>query len=244
MTAPGSAYRLRVEKELITPLAVMILNGKTAVSADRLAAEYRACRMGQIKAYASLKDIPALTKALDKELERLTLQLDIPEKFKHIPPDRIRQFAWPVFEKVTDDPDSPLGKAMSSPDDEGADKRHVLKKQAGKNYPTSFGVYDHEKRKGISMHVTDIPQDEKYHWYKIGKFNFGKQSLLWSWFWQRQANLRSVWTNVDGVEKFNEWVVWISVKITGPAYVKNSKKPNAVMLDRIVLVREPVQKRR
>ena len=237
MTAPGSPYRLRVEKEMIAPLAVMLLNGKTQVPKKQLADEYLRCREGQINAYASSRDVGELKKQLQKELQRLTLVLDIPEKFRDIPSERIRQFAWPVFSHVVDDPDSPLGKAMSSPEQTNAKNSHVLKRQAGKLYPTSFGLYDTEGRKGISVSITDIPQDEKYHWYKIGKYHFGKQTFLWAWFWHRRADLRSVWSNADGVENFNDYEVWISAKITGPAYVSKSEKKNAVMLDRIILIK-------
>ncbi|MBE6370914.1 MAG: DUF4838 domain-containing protein [Lentisphaerae bacterium] len=241
LTEPGTPYRLRVEKEMITPLAVMIANGKTGFAVKQLAEEYRQCRLGQIEAYAADKAKAGLKKKLDKDLERMTLVLDIPEKFKDIPADRIRQFAWPSFSGVVSEPESPLGKAMSSPEKETAGRKHLLKPQAGGLLPVSFGVYDNETKKGIAMTITPIPQDEKYHWYKVGRFEFGKQSFLWAWFWHRNANLRSVWTNADGLTGFNTWNVWISVRITGPAYVKGSQKKNAVLLDRVVLT--PVSKK-
>ena len=233
----GSPYHLRVEKEMITPLAVMIANGKTGFPMKELADEYKLCRLGQIEAYAATDSVAALKKKLDDDIQRMTLVLDVPEKFKAFPADKIQQFAWPYFNSVTPDSDSSVGKAMCSPDKEGANSRHILKKQAGGLLPTSFGVYDNETKKGIALHISDIPQDEQYHWYNVGKFDFGRQSFLWAWFWVRNVNLRSVWTNADGVKGFNEWEVWISVKITGPAYVKDSQKDNAVWLDRVVLVK-------
>ena len=235
LTLPGTPYRLRVEKEMITPLAVMIANGKTGVAMKQLAEEYRQCRLGQIEAYAADKAKTGLKKKLDKDLEQMTLVLDVPEKFKDIPAGRIRQFAWPSFDGVVSDPESPLGKAMSSPEKDAPGRKHLLKPQAGGLFPVSFGVYDSETKKGIAMTISPVPQDEKYHWHKVGRFEFGKQSFLWAWFWHRNANLRSVWTNADGLAGFNTWDVWISVKITGPAYVKDSQKKNAVMLDRVVL---------
>ena len=32
--------------------------------------------------------------------------------------------------------------------------------------------------------------------------------------------------------------VWISLKITGPAYVKNSTKPNGIYVERVIIVEE------
>lgn len=241
LTGPGTPYRLRVEKEMITPLAAMIASGKTGISVKQLSDEYRQCRLGQIEAYAADKEKAGLKKKLDKDLERMTLVLDIPEKFKDIPAGRIRQFAWPFFSGVVSDPESPLGKAMSSPGKEVPGRRHLLKPQAGGLLPVSFGVYDNETKKGICMTISPIPQDEKYHWHNVGRFEFGKQSFLWAWFWHRNANLRSVWTNADGLDGINIWDVWISVRITGPAYVKGSQKKNAVLLDRVVLT--PVSKK-
>jgi hypothetical protein len=31
--------------------------------------------------------------------------------------------------------------------------------------------------------------------------------------------------------------VWISVKLTGPAYVKGSTKPNGIFIDRVIIAR-------
>ncbi|MBQ7178941.1 MAG: DUF4838 domain-containing protein, partial [Victivallales bacterium] len=237
LTEEGSPYRLRVEKEMVTPLAVMLANGKTGYSMAQLAEEYRHYREGQIEAYAAPDAKAALRKRLDNDLRKMTLVLDIPEKFKDIPANEIRQFAWPNFNAISIDEDSPLGKALCSPDIETQNK-HIMKRQAGGLYPTSFGVYDTETKKGIALHITDIPSDEKYHWHRIGKFDFGKQSFLWAWFWVRQVNLRSVWTNADGLPGYNTWTVWASIKITGPAYVQGSTQKNAICLDRVVLVKE------
>lgn len=241
LTVPGSPYRLRVEKEMVTPLAVMMLNGKTGIPMKQLADEYRSCRGGQIDAYGLPAAKAAMKKVMENDLKRMTLVLDVPEKFKGIPADKILQFAWPNFSDVVDDPESPLGKALRSPDKEGARTRHIMKKQAASLLPTSFGVYDNETRKGCLLHISQIPADEKYHWYKIGKFEFGRQSFLWAWFWNRTVNLRSVWTNADGLDGFNTWTIWASVKITGPAYVKGSKKKNAVWLDRVVLTKTDIK---
>ena len=35
----------------------------------------------------------------------------------------------------------------------------------------------------------------------------------------------------------NKWEVWVSVKYTGPAYVKDSTSPNQIFWDQVVLVR-------
>ena len=174
----------------------------------------------------------------------MTIILDIPAKFADVPAHKIKQFAWPVFfdaygyKCLVDDPDSVTKKVLSSSGKEKEGYRHILKPQAGGLYPTSIGLYDPTTRKNIQIHIKDIPTDEKYHWYRIGEYNFGKQTFLWAWFWLKRANLRSVWVSDDGLEDINKWEVWVSVKITGPAYVKGSTKQNDVLLERIVLVKK------
>ncbi len=239
LTAPDTPFRLRVEKEMITPLAVMLLHRESGFDKEMLAKEYEACRLRQINAHAAPDQMDALKKNLAADVQKYTFNPDIPEKFKDIPPDRIRQFAYPVFTTVEDEPGSPLGKALVSPDKEvPGSSEHIMKPQAGSLYPTSFGVYDSDSKKGVALHITDIPTDEQYHWYEIGEFDFGKNTFLWAWFWLRNANLRSVWTNADGIDGYNQWNVWISVRITGPAYVKGSQQKNAVRLDRIALIKK------
>lgn len=241
---PGSPYRIRVEKEMIPVVAVMIANKTPGVPLQQLTEDYKQCRLALINAYAHPSRKKALLRQLEDDLVKMTVILDTPPRFAEIPPHKIKQFAWPVFfdaygyKCLADDPDSTTRKVLSSSDQEKEGRQHILKPQSGGLYPTSFGLFDPATRKNLQIHITKIPADEKYHWYRIGEYNFGKQTFLWAWFWLKRANLRSVWVSDDGLDGVNRWEVWISVKITGPAYVKGSSKKNAVLLERIVLVKK------
>lgn len=231
--------RLRVERELLTVIATILHNPQLGTGLDRkaLVKEYARIRNSLIDAYCAKEFHKKLKKDVAKAVEKLTLEIPTPPQFKHLPADKIKKFAYPAFSAVVDDPDSIIGKAMPS-GKEALNRKHIMKAQAGGIYPTWFGCYDHDSKKGSQLRINKIPQDEKYHWYKMGKFDFGRRTILWGWFWYRSANLSSVYTNADGLPGFNTWTVWVSVKITGPAYVKGSKKPNNVLLDQIILVKE------
>ena len=59
------------------------------------------------------------------------------------------------------------------------------------------------------------------------------------------ANLFGVYVPADGLkDNPNLYDVWVSVKVTGPAYVKGSKKENIISLDKIVLCRPDLSKNR
>jgi hypothetical protein len=82
-----------------------------------------------------------------------------------------------------------------------------------------------------------IPQDEKYHWYRVGQFELGENSILWGFYWTLQANLSAYYRIADGIRNANFVTGWVHLKITGPAYVKDSKKENGIFVDQIILVR-------
>ena len=50
-------------------------------------------------------------------------------------------------------------------------------------------------------------------------------------------NLNSAYAAADGISGYNIWETWISVKYTGPAYVKGSTQKNGVFLERVILVK-------
>ncbi|MFA6569117.1 MAG: DUF4838 domain-containing protein, partial [Victivallales bacterium] len=240
----GSDYRKRVDKELITPLAVILRKPELKIAADYnlLRQLYYHLRMDRIKNYYPLQKQNEMQMELDKEMTVLSLaDIPTPEKFKNLPEDQIKKFAYVHFshyrgaEIVTDDPDSVIGKAaVTVPGNE-----HTIKSAgAGNLYPNTFGLYDSGTKNAIAFTVKDIPKDEKYHWYNIGSYDFYKGAFLWMYFWQIRADLSSVWRPDDGAPGLNKWNVWISAKFTGPAYVDDSKKDNAVYVDYVILTKE------
>lgn len=238
-TSENSLYRVRVDKEMITPICVILQNPqfKTGLDKNKLVEEYKKYRTEQIDTYCSPEKQQEFKKRIENQITKLTLEIPTPSQFADIPVENIKKFAWPHVRSgiVIDDPESVTGKALVSP----PKKEHDMSKPgAGSLYPTWFGLYDGQsKRSSSPLKLNDIPQDEKYHWYKVDSFDFGQDTFLWGFFWLNSVTLSSVYTNADGLPGFNTWEVWVSVKVTGPVYVKESRKENCIYLDQIILIK-------
>ena len=103
--------------------------------------------------------------------------------------------------------------------------------------PFKMGLYTVETK---TFHTTyelpedKIPQDEKYHWYTLGKFEITPRTYIWfHWTWRLQQYVDSVFVK-DGD---NFWNIHVSVKLTGEPYVKGSKSEPRVLVDRIILTK-------
>lgn len=249
-----SVWRQRVDAERIVFIWYVIAKRdsyrkifqQNGVNIDDLIPECRTLVKAYIRRYPCSK-----TEVLDKEFEELfkaaVLNLPRPEKFKDVPPENFRMIAYPHFRgvaklgsKVVVDPDSVMGKALRSanpnPIYHGVDK--VL---PGKNKfrTTEFKWGNHKASGKVSLRLKSVPQDEKYHWYRIpGKLELKPVSYFVGQGWAIQANTSQLFTLTDGNPLDNTWdEVWFSAKFTGPAYVKGSTKPNAIYVDMAVLVR-------
>ncbi|MBO4344755.1 MAG: hypothetical protein J5833_03305, partial [Victivallales bacterium] len=84
--------------------------------------------------------------------------------------------------------------------------------------------------------IDKIPQDEKYHFYKLGKVTLDKGGYFYAHnSWHIQWFTDHLY--VPGGD--NDYIAYISLKAVGPAYVKDSKKKeSAIYSDRVLLVRE------
>ena len=245
LTEPGSDYRKRVEKEMITPLAVMLLNPQFQIPGrDAMLALYRELRNSRIERYYP----PDVQAKLKERLAQDLLDFEIvdiptPPEFAQVPEKDLRKFAYTKFSKVylkgdlhdfrVADPDSPVGKAMTAP----PTREHDMKTPVNNMFPTRFGVHDPTTKKDIAFDIPKIPADEKYHWYKVGTFEVGPGTYVHGFFWLMKADISSVYGLADGVADFNKWEVWVSAKYTGPAYVKGSTKPNQIFWDQVILKR-------
>lgn len=123
--------------------------------------------------------------------------------------------------KVVADPDSVSGFALT------CDKvSHRL--------PYVAGVYDPIVRKIAErkLGADELPQDEKYHLLRLGRCPLICESRVyydWSWGWSNW--LPAFTPNHDDRE------IWISVKLTGPTYVKGSTRKDGIFIERIFIVR-------
>ena len=127
--------------------------------------------------------------------------------------------------EVVKDADSVTGYARTFP-------------KAAHKLPYKAGLYDDQVRKdiGISLEARDIPQDEKYHLVKLGTFDMVCQSRVYfDWTWRY-----SVWVPPFGVQT-DRREVWLSLKLTGPTYVKGSTRPDGIYLERLFFV-EPEER--
>ena len=104
--------------------------------------------------------------------------------------------------------------------------------------PITFGIYDWETKQSRGFRIRPIPQDEKYHWYEIGIYELGPKSFVWGFYWFSQCSLANIYQVADGLKDMNKWTVYISVKLTGPEFVKNSKKETNILWDQVMLVRD------
>ena len=108
--------------------------------------------------------------------------------------------------------------------------------------PLDFGVYDSETQKTIHLSFRNKKNtpatDEKYHWYKIGKYTLGRKSFVWGFYWMTKCDLQNCYRMDDDMGDINTYTIYVSAKFTGPAYVPNSEKKNEIYWDQVMLVRE------
>ena len=157
-------------------------------------------------------------------------ETDVPEELKG---RKIRVFAWPSIRlesggKSEEDKDAFSGRTAKLAHRDSKDYYRI---------PYRMGTYTYRDKKGFvtySIEEKDIPQDEKYHLYHIGRSPVVPKTLVWlHWTWLIQAYIDSVY--VEGGD--NEWDVYVSLKLTGEPYVKGSKTQPGVYVDRIILAK-------
>lgn len=76
-----------------------------------------------------------------------------------------------------------------------------------------------------------IPQDEAWHWHLVGTAPLTGHCGLWS---NVPLYLPIGWGAVPPPS--NEMEVWVSLKLTGPIYVKDSRSPDQVLIDQVIVV--------
>ena len=161
-------------------------------------------------------------------LESLTIDIPPPEKFKNA--NIAFDITWGRLRSCTRQ-----AKIIKIPDAAGG-KAIVLKKFKDTG-DLHYGFYDVSNKKQkytIKLKRKSLPQDEKFHFYKIGRVNLPPKSYVWAhptWYIQNKLN---EFYKPNGN---NNYEIFVSLKVQGPAYVTGSKKENAVMMDRILLVR-------
>lgn len=163
---------------------------------------------------------------------------ELPERFRALPPERVRQFLHPSLMKsgiIVSDPEASGGMALRLRNT-GADAHDA---------DPVFGLYDQKLKEfgpTLTIAKADIPQDGKYHLYRVGCWRILPGTRLWghkSWL-VGCLELEYAYSppGPDGTPNDNIWEVWVSAKFTGPAYIRGSTdQENGYYLDRVILVR-------
>lgn len=202
---------------------------------ESLVERYEKYRLEQIEAWRVGAGVTRAKAALADEMARFRAgSIPLPEQFRKLKPAHLRDFTWPSFRthgqrtRVVADAEAAGGRALQYAGTGPKDHER----------PVNFGVYDGPKKKfgpSRTLKGDEVPQDEKYHWYKVGRFAVTNGTLLWAhWTWLLSVDLDRVY---DATEQDHSRDVWVSLKVTGPAYVKGSKQPNAISMDRVIVVK-------
>lgn len=249
----GNIYRERVERERITVLWSILshrysyekLFASHGIKMNDLIAECRSL------SYAYIHRFPCTNpKPVEKEFEGLfsacVNNLPRPPEFKNVPEENYRMIAWPnmrgtlrLGSTIADDPESLQKKALKSASPDPA-FHGVNKLMPGEHkFRTTFFKLGNHKAPGVSLLLKEVPQDEKYHWFRLpGKIELQPNSSFWGQGGAIQANTSHLYVLTDGSSADNTWdEIWMSAKFTGPAYVNGSKKENAIWVDMVVLIR-------
>ena len=243
LTSPGSIYRKHVEQEMLAPVFVILKNRFKIGKRQKLADFYKSERLRRLNEAKLPKWMR--TQVLDRlagdTFAFVDVKLEVPEDFR----DReVIMLGWPYLswantsssKAFQDDPEAAGGKALVTKAKK--DTMHGMNQTAVKNFtPLDFGLFDSKTKRRLHWHFDEkVPQDEKYHWYNVGQFDLGTHTFLWGFYWHTRCNLANFHRVADGIENANFWSVWVSVKVTGPLYVKGSKKKNEIYWDQVMLV--------
>ena len=252
LTPENSIYRTHIEDEMIAPLHVICRNHWNGGKTEELAELYKKIRTRRIEKTNKGKFQQQRYEKLEADLTSFKkLDLKVPDEFKDkevimLGYPALRQ--GPKYHSATAfeaDPEAAGGKALITPGNGKYVKdREVFHRMDYKPNmsPLDFCVYDSETQRSTRftfLNKKHVPAtDEKYHWYKIGKFKLGKKSSVWGFYWMTQCDLQNCYRPDDGMEDLNTYTIYVSAKFTGPAYVPGSKKKNEVYWDQVMLVRE------
>ncbi len=183
-----------------------------------------------------------MQRANQTRLEYLRNLPDVPEQFagKNIidlcgPMLNLVSGGRPVPKGRTGDPEAATGKAWRI-------TSHVWTQDRPEDHskPPVFGLSDTVQNPKflLSRKLTpdEIPNDEKYHWYKIGRMQATPTMYFFAHHsWVFDQRLLEAYNSALPDQNFYE--VYVSLKLEGPAYVPGSTRENAFSIDRIILVK-------
>lgn len=157
----------------------------------------------------------------------------LPEKYAKSPVTDITPFDFSGLKQI-----APFGATLADDSDALGGKALCLGEKQDHRQNFSMGIQGRTGKKSLAsrrLPKNKIPQDEKYHLYSLGQVTLEPSVIFWGHrSWALQQDLSRFFSKTDPGRNTVEVVV--SLKFTGPAYVKGSTQKDSVRLDRILLV--------
>lgn len=237
-TAPGTAYRARVERECLPVLRSMAyfdaLRGN--LSKAEALEKYREFWTRNLNYVYTAEELPEVLPFMEKALDDLAFDFKTPEKFASIPAGDIRKFCFRDFSGGirVNDPDAVLGTAVKigNPNKDKTERIYASEDEKDCKTKNIIGLSNMTEKKELWFNsALEKPQDEKYHWYCMRNQKFGPKTVFWGWSWWTMCDMSKVY--MDGAS--NLWDVWFSLKKTGPVFVNGSQSENGLFVDCVVL---------
>ena len=222
--------------------AALDLQNKLKLSFDRekVLNRYRANYRKAFYRIGNPDYVKKYEKKMEEHLDYIGRQVPVPAQFAGK-----RVYDFPVFSlanlegmrsRMIDDPEAAGGKAVILT----APKKNGEREKGFHDRDLQGGIYSPMLKKGFLQKTfsrNEMFKDEKYHWYCLGKTKLVSDSLIWlHWSWQMAFKcLSSVYS---AVEPDAMYTIWFSAKLQGQAYAPGSKKDSALIVDRVIVVKE------
>lgn len=244
LVTPDSQEALHVQRERLVVDGALLylwpwldrrLAAETTMPFDHEAVirRYETNWRAQFKAFFS-KKARAVREPKIAALAALFRDPKLPEQFQKLPPRDVADFNWLTFS-----PYSP-GRQEFVADAEAAGGMTAAFAGDGKDAhkkPLTFGVTGGPT---ITLKPEQVPQDGKYHVFKIGRTRVKKGTTVWAHASKRMGvNVDRLVETQPPSPSANDWDVYISLKVKGADYVRGSTDTNGLWMDRVVLVRPP-----
>ena len=241
-TVPAdTAERTRIVRALASvSRELFLIYGREGADAARASAakEYASAAFEYAKgAPISETDRQKLMRKLEDAVAVMDLHFrDLPVELRNVRQEDLRCVDYHscldyLDARIREDPDSETGHGLVWK--LGKSNDHHLK------LPISCGVYDSVFKSAQSFKITAAMAmaDENYHWIKLGRCYVGPNGLFWMpGDWTMSFRLGDFYCNPEGLSINPNWYdIYLSLKLTGPAYVSGSTKPNGIWVDRLVL---------
>jgi hypothetical protein len=248
LVKPGSLEALHVQRErLVVDGALLYLwpwldrrlkaDETMPFDHETVVRRYETNWGAQFKAFFSTK-VQAVRGAKIAGLAALFRDPKLPEPFRKLPPREVADFNWLTFSPYSPGRQDFVADAEAAG---GMAAAFVGDSDDAHKKPLSFGVTGGAT---VTLKPEEVPQDGKYHVFKIGRIHVRKGTTVWA-----RAST-GVGVNVDRLvaaetkaPTVNDWDAYISLKVKGPDYVKGSTDSNGLWMDRVLLVRPPIQSR-